>query len=132
MNYKAALLSVALAFGMMSVAYAQGSSPSAQQPDPNAKSPATQSPSSPSSAQPEQQPETSAGSPASSESSMTSFTGSIVKSGGKYMLHSATADYQLDDQKQAKKFEGKDVKVIGQLDSSTNTIRVQNIEPASM
>jgi len=51
--------------------------------------------------------------------------------GGKYVLHSAGADYQLDDQSQAKSFEGKDVKVTGKLDSASNTIKVKSIEPSS-
>lgn len=50
---------------------------------------------------------------------------------GKYVLHAGGTDYQLDDQSQAGKFNGKDVKVTGTLDQSSNTIKVQAIEPAS-
>jgi hypothetical protein len=57
--------------------------------------------------------------------------GSITKSGDKYVLHTGGTDYQLDDQSQAKKYNGKDVKVSGQLDSSSNTIHVTSIEPSS-
>ena len=60
-----------------------------------------------------------------------SFTGSIVKNGSKYQLRSGGTDYELDDQSQAKSFEGKDVKVNGSLDKSSNTIKVTSIEPAS-
>jgi hypothetical protein len=73
----------------------------------------------------------SSGSTATSTDNKNSFTGSIVKSGGKLMLRSGGTDYELDDQSQAKSFEGKDVKVNGQLDKSSNTIKVQSIEPAS-
>jgi hypothetical protein len=54
-----------------------------------------------------------------------------MKTGGKYVLHTGGTDYQLDDQTQAGKFKGKDVKVTGQLDQSSNTIKVQSIEPSS-
>jgi len=54
-----------------------------------------------------------------------------MKTGGKYVLHTGGTDYQLDNQSTAKKFEGKDVKVTGQLDASSNTIKVQSIEPSS-
>jgi hypothetical protein len=57
--------------------------------------------------------------------------GSISKSGGKFVLHTGGTDYQLDDQSEARKFEGKDVKVTGQLDQSSNTIKVASIEPSS-
>jgi len=60
------------------------------------------------------------------------FVGSITKnSSGKYVLHTGGSDYQLDDQSQAGKYDGKDVKVTGQLDNASNTIRVQSIEPSS-
>ena len=52
-------------------------------------------------------------------------------SSGKFVLHTGGTDYQLDDQAKAGKFEGKDVKVTGQLDQSSNTIKVQAIEPSS-
>src|SRR5262249_48649588 len=52
---------------------------------------------------------TNPGQPSSASDSKNSFVGNIAKSGGKYVLHTASADYQLDDQAQAKKFNGKDV-----------------------
>jgi hypothetical protein len=80
-----------------------------------------------------------AGAPSTSSSSsattttdsQNSFTGSIIKSGGKYQLRANGNTYDLDDQSQAKSFSGKDVKVNGQLDKSSNTIKVTSIEPAS-
>ncbi len=81
-----------------------------------------------------------AGSPSTSSSSsatvtstdnQNSFTGSIIKSGGKYQLRSNGNTYDLDDQSQAKSFSGKDVKVNGTLDKSSNSIKVTSIEPAS-
>jgi hypothetical protein len=60
------------------------------------------------------------------------FTGKIVKSGGKLVLTDADSktNYQLDDQKKAKDFVNQNVKVTGVLDASTGTIRVSAIDPA--
>lgn len=61
------------------------------------------------------------------------FMGTIVKDGDRLVLKDMASNltYQLDDQKKAKKYEGKPVKVTGSLDSSSNTIHVENIETAS-
>lgn len=62
-----------------------------------------------------------------------SFTGTIKNANGEYVLYvpaSRTA-YKLDDQSKAKQFEGQTVTVQGTLDSSTNTIKVSDIQPAS-
>lgn len=60
------------------------------------------------------------------------FTGTIVKDGGKLVLKDMTnATYQLDDQQQAKNYQGKTVKITGSLDASSNTIHVAKIELAS-
>lgn len=86
---------------------------------------------------PQQQPQSqtqsqSAETPASSQSAEQSFQGKISESQGGYVLKdSAGVTYQLDDQKKAKDFSGQSVKVMGTLDSSTNTIRVSSISPAS-
>jgi hypothetical protein len=154
MKLRALLLVASLVVCLMPFALGQGSASPAQPQDPTAQSPAAQPPatpktfpdstsSSPSStqSQPADQSGSQAGSPSTSSSSSSStatstdsknsFTGSIVKSGGKYRLHAAGGtDYDLDDQSQAKSFEGKDVKVNGQLDKASNTIKVTSIEPA--
>jgi len=59
------------------------------------------------------------------------FTGKIVKSGGKLVLTDATnqTTYQLDDQQKAKEYVNKNVKVTGVLDASSGMIRVSAIEP---
>jgi len=58
------------------------------------------------------------------------FQGTIVKSKDKYILQDKTsgATYQLDNQDKAKKFAGRDVKVTGTLDPSTNTIQISDIQ----
>ena len=60
------------------------------------------------------------------------FTGKIVKSGDMFVLsdeqHQTT--YKLDNQKMAKEFVDRDVKVTGVLDESAGMIHVSTIEPA--
>jgi hypothetical protein len=65
------------------------------------------------------------------------FMGTVGKSKGALVLKTgyATSDpsakttYKLDDQDKAKPYVGKNVKVTGTLDASTNTIHVSDIEP---
>lgn len=61
-----------------------------------------------------------------------SINGKIAKADdGKYvLLDSAGTTYQLDDQTAAKKFAGKNVKVSGTVDTSSNTIHVTDIQPS--
>lgn len=60
------------------------------------------------------------------------FVGKIAKSKGAVVLRDdAGTAYKLDNADLAKPFVGKNVKVIGTLDGSTNTIHVTNIDPAS-
>lgn len=58
------------------------------------------------------------------------FQGTIEKRGTKYILSdkASGANYQLSDQDKAKQYYGKDVKVSGTLDPSTNTIDVTAIK----
>jgi hypothetical protein len=56
-----------------------------------------------------------------------SFSGTIVKSGDKYVLQDAASGktYDIDHQDQVKQYEGKKVRVHGTLDASANMIHVQ-------
>ena len=126
------ILIAVFALVILPAAFAQGT-PSQSQ-DPNTQPTATPSQQTPSTPDASQAP--SASSPSSSASSSSDaqrmFVGSIAKnSSGKFVLHTGGTDYQLDDQAQAGKFDGKDVKVTGQLDQSSNTIKVQSIEPST-
>ncbi|HYK48963.1 MAG TPA: DUF5818 domain-containing protein [Terriglobales bacterium] len=134
------ILTAVFAMVMLPAAFAQGT-PSQSQ-DPNTQPTATPSQQTPSTPDASQAPSTSSpstSSPSTSSPSSASpsdaqrmFVGSIAKnSSGKFVLHTGGTDYQLDDQAQAGKFDGKDVKVTGQLDNSSNTIKVQSIEPSS-
>ena len=68
-------------------------------------------------------------SPSQQTPTTQSFTGKIVKEGDKFVLKvSSNTSYQLQDQGDVKQYENQDVKVIGSLDTATNTIRVVKIE----
>ncbi len=60
---------------------------------------------------------------------MQSFTGKIAKTSDGLVLQDQASGttYKLDNQKEIKKFSGKNVKVSGTLDSSTNTIHISDI-----
>jgi hypothetical protein len=62
-----------------------------------------------------------------------SFSGRITKENGKIVLKDPVTktSYQIDDVSKAKPFMGKQVKVTGKLDISSNTIHVDSIEPMS-
>jgi len=76
---------------------------------------------------PDQSAQPSPDSQAQSQQSGTQvFTGTIVKSGDKYVFQdSSGATYDIDAQGQVKQFEGKKVRVHGTLDPSTKMIHVQ-------
>lgn len=56
-----------------------------------------------------------------------SFTGTIVKSGAKYVFQDAASGntYDIDHQEEVQKFEGKRVKVHGTLDAANHMIHIQ-------
>ncbi len=58
------------------------------------------------------------------------FMGKISKNDQNLVLEDAVTNisYQLDDQKKAKPFEGKIVRVTGTLDAQNNLIHIQSIE----
>jgi hypothetical protein len=71
------------------------------------------------------QPET----PSQQTPTTQSFTGKIVKDGDKYVLKVASnTTYELQEQGDVKQYENQTVKVIGKLDTGSNTIRVVKIE----
>jgi hypothetical protein len=67
------------------------------------------------------------------QNSVNTFAGKVTKgSNGGLVLEDGTkgASYALDNQKLAKKFEGKNVVVTGTLDANNNMIHVKKIELA--
>lgn len=105
--------------------------PSSQSSQSSSSSSSTQTPSSPSDNS--SMPQSSQTSTPSSQQSARSFEGKIQKSGDKLVLQDSASQtsYQLDDQDKAKQFEGKNVKVMGTVDSASNTLHVIDITPAT-
>lgn len=67
---------------------------------------------------------------AADPSGWKSYPGKITKNNGQYMLQDPASSnaYLLDDQKAAKKYDGKMVLVTGVLDKKNNTIHVKRIQ----
>lgn len=116
--------------------------PQSQPPDPQSQQPTADQPAPPAT---EQAPATSQTPPAQTQDPATtaapnaqtestpaaadvqSFTGTIVKSGDKYVFQDAASGntYDIDHQDEVQKFEGKKVKVHGKLDATGKMIHVQ-------
>ena len=138
------LATLALAAVLLPIAFAQAgqtTSPSSDQTSqPSATQPSTDQTAQPSTTQPSTdqtaQPSTEQVQPATAAPGQTpdansapaatqnTFSGTVVKAGGKYVLKNDTMTYQLDDQVKARQFEGKQVSVMGDLDKSTSVIHV--------
>ena len=67
--------------------------------------------------------------PSSEAQNEKQYTGSIVDEGSSLRLKDSAgnANYKLDDEKMARAYVGKQVRVTGMLDTSTNTIQVKSI-----
>ena len=118
----------------------QPTDPTAQRPAPPPQSQSTptadqsgQQPSD-SQAQPSRTPDQggqaapdSQGQPTPSASDSQTFSGTVVKSGDKYVLQDEASGktYDIDHQEQLKQYEGKRVRVHGTLDASGKMIHVQ-------
>ena len=124
------LCTLALLVGSLPMFFAQGTQPS-QPVDPTAQAPATPAPE-PVTKQPDKskqgQPDEPSNSQASDSRAARVFMGTIVNDRGTYVLKSADVKFGLDDQREAKKYAGRDVKVTGRLNKASNVIRVENIE----
>lgn len=70
--------------------------------------------------------------PEQDQKQSATFTGTVARNGSQFVLHDASgATYLLDDSERAKTFEGKAVRVTGQLDEQSKMIHVETIEAAS-
>jgi Protein of unknown function (DUF5818) len=113
------------ALGCQLIAWSQLQEP-APLPEPDAKT-----------APPDQQPDPQPTQPttaqqAEPQASLQTISGIIVREGEKYVLKAGdNTTYQLDDQDSARKYQDKQVKVVGRLDAGSNTLHIQRIELAS-
>jgi cytoskeletal protein RodZ len=96
--------------------------PQTQQPEPQSQQPAQQAPPDQSA---QENPDTQA--QPSQKTGVQTFTGSIVKSGTKFMFQDAASGntYDIDHQDEVQKFDGKKVTVHGTLDATSNTIHIK-------
>lgn len=63
------------------------------------------------------------------QSKSSTFTGTVVKSGSEFALRDSSGQiFKLDDPESAKPYEGKSVKITGQLDEQAKLIHVESIE----
>jgi uncharacterized FlaG/YvyC family protein len=113
---------LALTLGVVSMGSLCAQDAKPAQSDPQAAQPSQTQPS-----------QNSAQSTPSSAQSSKEFTGTIVKEKGAMMLKdsSSNVSYKVDDESKVKDYEGKQVKVTGTLDSSTNVIHVDSIQGIS-
>ena len=57
------------------------------------------------------------------------LTGTVIKLGNKYVLKTTDKQtYELDDQDRAGEYAGKQVKIVGSLDRTTNMVHITSIE----
>ncbi len=128
-----AIAAMALAIALSAVSFAQQDQ--SAQPSTQPSTSDTQNTQQPTADQQGTQPQTSSPDQDSSNSMQasqpSSFSGTVVRAGGKYVLKTSDMSYQLDDQQKAKKYVGQQVKVSGSLDSNTSTIHVSDISPMS-
>jgi len=126
-------LALALSAAPLFAQQNDANSPSSNTPAAQSQSPSSQSPSQdqsaqPGQAQPSQPPAGQSGADAQGQSSdnSQSFSGTVAKSGDKYVLQDASGKtYDVDRQEELKKYEGKQVRIKGTLDPDGKTIHVK-------
>jgi len=123
-------LTLPLGFGILAllITIAPTTRLSAQQNTPAQDQPSATSPGQQPPAQQQQPPDqtapTTPGAQAQSQEQI--FTGTIAKSGDKYVLQASSGkSYDIDHQELAQKYEGKQVRVKGTLDPDGKTIHVR-------
>jgi Protein of unknown function (DUF5818) len=118
---------IALTMALASVSFAQTAP--AQPQDPTAQAPS--SPAAPSAKRPPDEgrkPSEGESSVPTSNGKIRPFMGTVVHENGEYFLRAGDLEYKLDDQSEARRYEGRSVKVTGSLEKQSNTIHVQKIE----
>jgi len=82
------------------------------------------------SARPANEPDGSPPAQQSGNEQLRTFSGTVLQNAGKFVLRDEFHKiwYQLDNQRWAARFEGKEVKITGTLDATDSAIHVQYIE----
>jgi uncharacterized protein YdeI (BOF family) len=129
----ALFLSVGMALSAQNTQPAQTPNSQAQQPPtpdqttPQATPEQSQQPAAPTQGEPSPSTSQTADQSGQSATGVQVFTGTVVKSGDKYVFQDAASGntYDIDHQDEVQKFEGKKVKVHGTLDASAKMIHLQ-------
>jgi hypothetical protein len=58
------------------------------------------------------------------------FMGTIIRQKDGYVMRAGDLEYRVDDPNKARRFAGKNVKIMGTFDKTNNTIHMQTIEPS--
>ncbi|HEY3617230.1 MAG TPA: DUF5818 domain-containing protein [Candidatus Sulfotelmatobacter sp.] len=127
------LIRILLAAALTLVTFGLASSAQAQQAD---EDPVPASPQQPQPTAPKSSPQQQSSAPSSNDDQTQqalAFTGRVTSEQGRLVLNDPVTkmSYQLDDQTKAKRYVGKQVKVIGKLEMKSNTIHIDSIEPVS-
>ena len=128
------LFRILLAAAVTLVAFALASSapaqPAGEDPAPAVPRP-QQSMTGPSSSQQQELPDSSSND-AQTQAALA-FSGRVTNEHGQLVLRDPVTKmtYKLDDQSKAKRFVGKQVKVVGKLEMKSNIIHIESIEPLS-
>ena len=126
---RTAVVMLGVCVGMVSLSSSQVGGRPTQPPDPTAQSPATAAPSTPATF-PSPDPKQQRG-PAPSSAALQKprpFMGTIVRQKDGYVLRAGDLEYRVDDQSKARRFAGRNVKIMGTFDKTNNTIHMQTIE----
>jgi hypothetical protein len=121
---RTAVVTLAVCVGMVTMAFSQTGGRPTQPPDPTAQSPATAAPATipPSDPQRESAPS------AAAQQKARPFMGTIIRQKDSYVLRAGDLEYRVDDPVKARRFAGKNVKIMGTFDKTSNTIHMQTIE----
>jgi hypothetical protein len=126
-----AVLVLGVCVGIVSLSFSQVGGRPTQPPDPTAQSPATAAPSSPATSQSPDPKQPRGPSPTTATAQKPRpFMGTIIRQKDGYVLRAGDLEYRVDDPIQARRFTGKNVKIMGTFDKTNNTIHMQTIEPS--
>jgi hypothetical protein len=109
---------------MVTMSFSQAGGRPTQQPDPTAQSPATAAPATTPPSDPKQESALSA----AAQQKARPFMGTIIRQKDSYVLRAGDLEYRVDDPVKARRFAGKNVKIMGTFDKTSNTIHMQTIE----
>jgi len=123
---RTAVVMLGVCVGMVTMVFSQAGGRPTQPPDPTAQSQATAA----SATIPSPDPKQEHGSvpPTASQQKARPFMGTIIREKESYVLRAGDLEYKVDDPVKARRFAGKNVKIMGTFDKTSNTIHMETIE----